>query len=319
MNRKKILFIFSLVLLTLFILNLFVGSQYISPAKIFSLSETEKVIIFDLRLKESITAILVGIGLGFCGSLMQTILNNPLADPFTLGISASAGFGASLLIILGASFTYISLGAIAFAFVAMGFVYLLSKKKSMTSFSMVLSGIAVKFFFDSLLSLLQYRSDEQTLTTITFWLFGSLARTEKIHLLVLTVLIFFGHLLVFSDIWELTAIRFGEKRARAMGVDIKKLKIKSYLIISIIGAFLVSFTGTIGFIGLASPHISRKLLGDDQRFYILGSSLVGANLLIFSSIISKIIRPGVIIPIGIITAIIGLPILFMIIVGDRND
>ena len=319
MGKNKKLFSFIIFLAVVSFIDLFIGDSDIGLHNISNLSKTEQTILFDIRLPEVLTSIVIGLSLGLGGAIMQTILSNPLADPFTLGISSAAGFGASLFLLLGLSLSYVAFGAIIFSLLSMLFVYYVSKKQKMKTEDMILAGIAVKFFFDSLISLMQYIATDETLSSIVFWLFGNVTKTDLGEIIIITIVFLVALLLSLKDAWKLMAMRFGEKRAMAMGIDSSSLKIKFFIIVSILAAISVSFVGIIGFIGIVAPHFARKLIGEDQRYYLVISSLVGAVLLVIASIMSKIIKPGLIIPIGIISALIGLPLIFIMIFGAKND
>ena len=317
-RNKKI--VFSIILLLIVsIIDLFIGDSKIAISELTNLSEMQRTILFDIRLPEVFTAMVVGLSLGLGGAIMQTILNNPLADPFTLGISSAAGFGASLFLILGLSLSYVAFGSIIFSLVSMFFVFYISKKKAMNTEDMILAGIAVKFFFDSLTSLLQYLATDEALASIVFWLFGNVTKTTMKEIIL--ILAFFVFILIMSlkDAWKLTAMRFGEDRAKAMGVDTKKLKIKTFILVSILAAISVSYVGIIGFIGILAPHFARRWVGEDQRYYLILSAIIGGILLVISSMVTKIIKPGVVVPIGIISSLIGLPLIFIILFGVKND
>lgn len=317
-RNKKI--VFSIILLLIAsLIDLFIGDSKIALADLSNLSEIQRTILFDIRLPEVLTASVVGLSLGLGGAIMQTILNNPLADPFTLGISSAAGFGASLFLLLGLSLSYVAFGSIIFSLVSMAFVFYISKKKAMNTEDMILAGIAVKFFFDSLTSLLQYLATDEALASIVFWLFGNVTKTTIKEILIIVV--FFVVILFMSlkDAWKLTAMRFGEDRAKAMGVDTKKLKVKTFILVSILAAISVSYVGIIGFIGILAPHFARRLVGEDQRYYLILSAIIGGILLVISSMITKLIKPGVVVPIGIISSLIGLPLIFIILFGVKND
>lgn len=317
-RNKKI--VFSIILLLIVsIIDLFIGDSKIAISELTNLSEMQRTILFDIRLPEVFTAMVVGLSLGLGGAIMQTILNNPLADPFTLGISSAAGFGASLFLILGLSLSYVAFGSIIFSLVSMFFVFYISKKKSMNTEDMILAGIAVKFFFDSLTSLLQYLATDEALSSIVFWLFGNVTKTTIKEILI--IVMFFVVILFMSlkDAWKLTAMRFGEDRAKAMGVDTKKLKIKTFILVSILAAISVSYVGIIGFIGILAPHFARRWVGEDQRYYLILSAIIGGILLVVSSMVTKVIKPGVVVPIGIISSLIGLPLIFIILFGVKND
>ena len=318
-NRNKKIFLSIIVLIIAGVIDLFIGDSKIALSDLSNLSKVQRTILFNIRLPEVLTSIVVGLSLGLGGAIMQTILNNPLADPFTLGISSAAGFGASLFLLLGFSLSYVAFGSIIFSLVSMILVFYVSKKKAMNTEDMILAGIAIKFFFDSLTSLLQYLATDEALSSIVFWLFGNVTKTSLkqvgIILFVLVVILVFS----LKDSWKLTAMRFGEDRAMAMGVDIKKLKVRTFILVSILAAVSVSYVGIIGFLGILAPHFARRLVGEDQRYYLILSAIVGAVLLVISSMISKIVKPGVVIPIGIISSIIGLPLIYVMLFGVKND
>lgn len=318
-NRNKKIFLSIIVLIIAGVIDLFIGDSKIALSDLSNLSKVQRTILFNIRLPEVLTSIVVGLSLGLGGAIMQTILNNPLADPFTLGISSAAGFGASLFLLLGFSLSYVAFGSIIFSLVSMILVFYVSKKKAMNTEDMILAGIAIKFFFDSLTSLLQYLATDEALSSIVFWLFGNVTKTSLkqvgIILFVLVVILVFS----LKDSWKLTAMRFGEDRAMAMGVDIKKLKVRTFILVSILAAVSVSYVGIIGFLGILAPHFARRLVGEDQRYYLILSAVAGAVLLVISSMISKIVKPGVVIPIGIISSIIGLPLIYVMLFGVKND
>lgn len=284
-----------------------------------------KVIVWDYRLPVAFTALIVGGLLAAAGAQMQTILNNPLAEPFTLGVSAAASFGASLAIVLGFSVIpaigglIVTLNAFVFALATCGFILLATRLKGVGSETMILFGIAIFFTFSALLSLMQYMASEDQISRIVFWMMGSLGRAswEKIGLgaLLLAVALPFG----LMRTWQMTALRMGEATAESMGVDVARLRIEMLISVSLMAATAVAFVGTVGFIGLVGPHIARMLVGEDQRFFLPLSTMVGALVMSLTSIISKSITPGVIYPIGIITALIGVPVFISIILTTRRE
>ncbi len=299
--------------------DLFIGVGDLKPSDLISLTNLQKTILFKIRLPEMTTALVLGMILGLAGACMQTILDNPLASPFTLGVSSAAGFGASFFLILGFSINFISIGAIGFALIAIAFVYLISRRNFANTSSMILAGIAVKFFFDSLTSLMQYISTDETLSSIVFWLFGSVSNTKPEGILILFIAFIISFIIIIRDSHKLTALRFGEDRARSLGINVKVLKIRTFIIVSVLSSIGVSFAGVIGFIGVIAPHLSRKFLGEDQRYYITASSLIGAFLLVLSSGLSKLVKPGSILPIGIIASLVGLPLIFIFLFGGKHD
>ena len=319
MNKNKKILILGLISLLVCAIDLFIGVGELVPRDLLSLNDLQRTILFKIRMPEMATALIVGMILGLAGACMQTILDNPLASPFTLGVSSAAGFGASLFLLLGISINLIAFGAIGFALIAIIFVYIISRRNFAHTSSMILAGIAVKFFFDSLTSLMQYISTDETLSSIVFWLFGSVSNTNPKQIAILFASFILTFILIIKDSHKLTSLRFGEDRAKSLGVDVKRVKIKTFMIVSILSSIGVSFAGVIGFIGVIAPHLARKILGEDQRYYLIGSSLIGAILLVFSSGLSKIVKPGAILPIGIIASLVGLPLIFIFFFGGKND
>ncbi len=319
MSKNKKILILGLVSLLVCAIDLFIGVGELVPRDLLSLNDLQRTILFKIRMPEMATALIIGMILGLAGACMQTILDNPLASPFTLGVSSAAGFGASLFLLLGISINFIAFGAIGFALIAIIFVYIISRRNFAHTSSMILAGIAVKFFFDSLTSLMQYISTDETLSSIVFWLFGSVSNTNPKQITILFIAFILAFVLIIKDSHKLTSLRFGEDRAKSLGVDVKRVKIKTFMIVSVLSSIGVSFAGVIGFIGVIAPHLARKILGEDQRYYLIGSSLIGAILLVFSSGLSKIVKPGAILPIGIIASLVGLPLIFIFFFGGKND
>lgn len=319
MSKNKKISILILISAFVSILDLFIGVGDLKPVDIFSLTDLQRTILFKIRMPEMTTALILGLILGLAGACMQTILDNPLASPFTLGVSSAAGFGASFFLLLGFSINFIPVGAIGFALIAIIFVYLISRRNFANTSSMILAGIAVKFFFDSLTSLMQYISTDETLSSIVFWLFGSVSNTKPKEIIILLISFLLSFMIIIKDSHKLTTLRFGEDRARSLGVNVKTLKIKTFITVSILCSIGVSFAGVIGFIGVIAPHISRKIIGEDQRYYLISSSLVGSILLVISSGLSKLVKPGAILPIGIIASLVGLPLIFIFFFGGKHD
>ncbi len=270
------------------------------------------VIVIRMRLPIALMALVVGFSLGTAGAVMQTILHNPLASPYTLGVGTAAGFGASVAIVLGLGSMMTSVLAFVFAMLICFMIYFLGKN-NVNSGSLVLSGIACLFLFQALQALLQYGASEDQNQSIVFWSFGSLQRTDWTKLLITFVVVLAAAPLIFADSWKYTALTMGDEKAVSLGVNVSGLKIKAFFLISLMAAVSVCFTGSIGFIGLAGPHIARMLVGEEQRFYLPISALCGAAILSAASIISKLLQPGSVFPIGIVTSIIGVPFFFSLV------
>ncbi len=220
-----------------------------------------RAIVWDIRLPYAVMAIIVGLALGLAGAEMQTILNNPLASPFTLGVSSAAAFGAALAIVLGIG----------------------------------LPGIPGQWFISA-----------------NAFIFALLAALLLVALALVMPL-------SLRSAWKLTALRLGEDRAISFGINVRRLRLTTLLRISILSALSVAFVGPIGFIGLVAPHIARMLFGEDHRFYLPASALIGALVLSLASIASKNLIPGAYIPVGIVTSLVGVPFFLSIILRHRGQ
>ena len=235
---------------------------------------TTRVIVWDIRLPYALMAVAVGLALGLAGAEMQTILNNPLASPFTLGISSAAAFGASLALLLNLSLPgipqswMVATNAFGFALLSAMLLDAVARWGAMSTSGLVLFGIALVFSFNAAVSLVQFVASAEALQGLVFWTLGSLSR---------------------------------------FGSDVSRLRLTALLRISILAALAVSFVGIIGFVGLVAPHIARRLFGEDHRFYLPGSALVGGVILSAASIASKNIVPGIIIPVCIVTSLVCVP------------
>jgi iron complex transport system permease protein len=283
-----------------------------------------RVIIWDIRMPIALMAVTVGASLSVAGAQMQTILSNPLASPFTLGISAAASFGAALALVGGVSLFpgaiqyMVPLNAFLMAMAAALFIHFASTMRGVSVETIVLLGIALVFTFNAALSLLEYLASEQALAAVVFWTMGSLTKATwpkvwfTAGILVATVPLF------MKDAWALTALRLGDDKAASMGVNVRRLRLQTMMIVSLLAAIPVSFVGTIGFVGLVGPHIARMVVGEDQRFFLPGAVICGALLLSVTSVVSKMLIPGAILPIGVITALVGVPFFFVLIFSNRR-
>ncbi|WP_253410424.1 FecCD family ABC transporter permease [Pseudomonas citronellolis] len=275
---------------------------------------SQRVIIWNVRLPYAVMALLVGAALALAGAEMQGILDNPLASPFTLGVSSAAALGASLAIFfhLGGAWlsanAWVSLAAFVCACLSVALLQLLARLRGGGVESLVLFGIALVFSCNAVVALLQLLASEDVLQQLVFWTLGSLARSDwnKAAALALVLALCLPFSLRAAS--RLTVLRMGEDRARSLGVDVRRLRRFALLRICLLSACAVAFVGTIGFVGLVGPHIARLLIGEDQRFFLPASALTGALLLSLSSIASKLLMPGLIVPVGIVTALVGVPV-----------
>ena len=298
-----------------------VVSAVLSPSEV---GNQLRVVIWDIRMPIALMAVTVGACLSVAGAQMQTILANPLASPFTLGISAAAGFGAAMALVAGvaifpAAVEYmIPINAFLMAMLASLFIYGVSTLRGVTVETIVLLGIALVFTFNALLSLLEYLASEQALAAVVFWTMGSLTKATWPKVAVTAAVLAFVIPLFARNAWALTALRLGDDKAASFGVNVRRLRLETMMLVSLLAAIPVSFVGTIGFIGLVGPHIARMVVGEDQRFFLPGAAICGALLLSVTSVVSKMLIPGAILPIGVITALVGVPFFFSLIFTNRR-
>lgn len=284
----------------------------------------QRVILWEVRLPYAVMALLVGASLGLAGAEMQTALNNPLASPFTLGLSAAAAVGASIAVVGG--FTLMAFGenlavplsAFVCAAAATLLIQLLAWRYGATVDTVVLFGIALLFSFEALLWLMQFIADSNALQQIVFWTMGSLAHATWNKIGLVAAVLLLCALWSAKNAWPLTALRAGEDQARSLGLAVERLRLVTLLRVSLLAATALSFVGTIGFVGLVGPHIARLLLGEDHRYYLPGAALAGALMLSGASILSKTLVPGVVLPIGIITALVGVPMFMALVLSRRR-
>ncbi len=327
--RRRVVIVagMALVGLAAFACDLVTGPSALTPVQVIagllspeSLTPPQRAIVFQVRLPYALMAVLVGAALSLAGAEMQTILDNPLASPFTLGVSSAASFGAALAIVLGIGIPglptdwIVPINAFVFAF---GSVMLLQAMAARARGSgvetVVLLGIALVFAFNALVAFVQFLSSQEALQQLVFWSMGSLSRATWGNVGVMALVL----LLVAPFSWlaagRLTSLRLGEDRARSFGVDVGRLRFATLLRVSVLAATSVAFVGTIGFVGLVGPHIARLLIGEDHRFLLPASVCSGAVVMSLASVASKTLVPGVLMPVGIVTAIVGVPVFLLLV------
>jgi len=278
--------------------------------------------IWELRLPRTLLGIVAGIGLAIGGAVMQAVLRNPLASPYTLGISAGAGFGASLAILAGAGLfaDYLVIGnAFVFALLCSFVILGLASSKGATPETMVLAGIAMMYIFSAMTTLLKYFSESDAVKEVVFWMVGDLDTFswEIIGIITLVLACCIPILMIKS--WDLNVMGAGDETATSLGVNVKRTRILVMMVATIMVASIVSFTGTIGFIGLVAPHITRIFIGGDNRYVFPVSGLLGAVLLTGADIVARTVMAPVILPVGAVTACLGGPLFLYMIMKRRRE
>ncbi|WP_053228259.1 FecCD family ABC transporter permease [Spirochaeta cellobiosiphila] len=302
--------------------DLFTGKSFVPP----SVDLNHHYIIWDIRLPRVLLALLSGMGLGIAGASMQGILRNPLASPYTLGISSAAGFGASLSILLK-NFVQTNLAleyhifmifcSFFFALGALAIVLVMSRKKGFKPSIMILSGISMMYLFSAGTSLIQFMASNDQLAQIVFWLMGSLMSADwtKVSLLSAVLLLVTPFLIKMS--WSYNLLSSGEEVAQTLGINPGRVMIITALLSAFLTATIISFCGVIGFIGLVAPHMIRLLMGGDYRLIIPGSALGGALILSLSDTLSRSLFAPMELPIGVVTAFIGVPFFISLLMQRR--
>ncbi|MGO3859631.1 MAG: FecCD family ABC transporter permease [Neisseriaceae bacterium] len=331
-RRLWLLALIGLLTVISFGLDLSLGQARYQPWTVLSAlwdanaAPTVQAVLWDIRLPVALTALIVGASLSVAGVEMQTVLGNPLASPFTLGLSAAASFGAALGLVLGVSILpaawvayAIPVNAFLMSMLAALFIHYLSRRRGVTTEMVVLLGTTLVFTFTAMLEALQYVAPDQALSAVVFWTMGSLARTNWPKLGLMSVVLLAVLWAFARQAWALTALRLGEGRAASLGIPVARLRLQGILLGSLLAAVCVSFVGTIGFVGLVGPHIARILVGEDQRFLLPASALCGAFMLSAASVLSKTLLAGQTLPIGIVTSLVGVPLFFTLILRTRRS
>ncbi|MHC1724927.1 MAG: FecCD family ABC transporter permease [Syntrophobacteraceae bacterium] len=286
----------------------------IFPDNAATTDDTVRYIVLHVRLARICLAIIIGGALGLAGTVYQGVLLNPLADPFTLGISTGAAFGASLAILLGLGGIHFlgvsSLPGAAFlgALLALNLVYLLgSVDGRIHVVTIVLAGIIVSTFLSAMISLLK-SLNEESVSTIVFWIMGSLSGKSWTHVLLVLPYMAVGGAVILCFTRELDLLSLGDVQAQQLGVNVQRMRFLLLIAASLITAAAVAVSGIIGFVGLVIPHLARLALGPRHRILVPASILSGGLLVLVSDSIARSILPGgAEIPVGVVTAIIGGP------------
>lgn len=279
-------------------------------------------IVLNLRLPRIIGGIICGFALAVCGAAMQSMMKNPLADPYTMGISSGAGFGAALAMILGIELIAgggIVVNAFVFAVIPAVVILFLSRFRKATPTMMVLCGISLMYLFNALTQLFMLIADPDDMSAVYEWMVGSLDGVSYDELLLVLLVTVIGSLYVQYMANQLNVMGIGDESAQTLGVDVERRRLVILMVITLVAASVVSFTGVIGFVGLVAPHIARTLIGSDNRYLIPASGVVGSLLLVASDILARTIASPVMLPVGVITACVGGPLFMLLILRSTKE
>jgi iron complex transport system permease protein len=276
-----------------------------------SLTGAGHEIIWDIRYPRVIAALLVGMALGVAGALSQSATNNPLADPSIIGTSAGASLGASLAVVLNIS-SIGTLGVTVAATVGALVASLLTFALSRSVLQLVIVGIATSALFTATTGLMISIADKPEARSISFWSFGSLALANSNTLSLLTPLVIVTSILGWYYSQRLDLLVLGDREVGHLGYNPQRMRLIAFILISVLIATAVSAVGSIAFLALAAPHITRYLIGPNNRPLMIGSAVIGAGLLLIADTAARTIAPPIELPIGLITSLIGAPILILI-------
>jgi iron complex transport system permease protein len=339
---KKISFItgWFVVLIVVFVLSISIGAVRIPPCTVvktllgYSVTKQFDIIVLNVRLPQALTAVMAGIGLAVAGAAMQSILRNPLGSPFTLGISQAAAFGAAFSVMFLGSGAMHSTAADAvvvsnpylttsiaffFSLVCVGVILLITRLRSASVEVLVLAGIAMGSLFTAGTMFLQYFADDVQLAAMVFWTFGDTSRASWGELAFITAVVLLAVTYFSFNSWNYNAIDAGDETANGLGVAVKRVRIYGMLVASVTSAVIVAFLGIIGFVGLVCPHIVRRIIGDDHRFLIPGTCIMGGILLLSSDTVARIMFTPHVLPVAILTSLIGVPaFVYLLVRGYRR-
>lgn len=324
MNRenKEIISLILLVFLPiiLFFASFLMGRYPISPVDVvktilspifpqLTVSSTVNTIVWQIRLPRILAALLVGASLSMAGTAFQGIFKNPLVSSDLLGVSNGAGFGAALAILLSGSSVVIQVFAFVFGIISVSITYLISKAyKAGGILILVLSGVAISAFFNSLISGIKFIADpEDKLPEIVYWMMGSLASVTMDEIIMIIIPLFIGFIILYLLRWQMNILAMGDEEAQSLGLNPSRVRLIIIAACTLLTSAAVSISGIIGWIGMIIPHMARMIVGPDNKILLPASLSLGASFLLLIDNISRAII-SIEIPIGILTAVIGVPI-----------
>ena len=319
---KEIISIFLLIFIPiiLFFGSFLIGRYPVSPIDVvktllcpifpqLQVSQTITTIVFEIRLPRILGALIVGAALAMAGAAFQSIFQNPLVSSDLLGVSNGAGFGAALAILISGTNIITQIFAFIFGIISVSITYLISKAyKAGGILILVLSGVAISAFFNALISAIKFIADpDDKLPEIVYWLMGSLASITMDKLIMIAIPIIIGFLILFLLRWQMNILAMGDEEAQSLGLDPSKTRLLIIIGCTLLTSAAVSVSGIIGWIGLIIPHMARMIVGPDNKILLPASLSLGASFLLLVDNISRAVI-SIEIPIGILTAIIGVPI-----------
>jgi iron complex transport system permease protein len=333
-SRKLVFAILILLILLLFIIDIFTGSVHIDIPDVFAAifgksGEIAGIIVLKFRLPKALTAVAAGAALSLSGLQMQTVFRNPMAGPYVLGISSGASLGVAFVImgyssgmtlagISGAGNWFLAGAAWAGAAAVMILMLVISARVR-DIMTILIIGIMLSGGISAVVSIMQYFSNETLLKAYMIWTMGSLGNLKSSQLQVMLISVLAGIVLSAGSVKMLNALLLGENYARSMGLDIKSARILVFACTSILTGSITAFCGPIGFIGIAVPHIARLIFRtSDHRVLVPGTILGGGAIMLISDIISQLPGSETVLPLNSVTSLIGIPVVIWVIFRNRK-
>lgn len=285
------------------------------------LSALREGIIWELRLPRAVLAAVCGAGLALCGVVLQSLLRNPLADPFVLGVSSGASTGAVLVVLTGVGAGAIGLagGAFVGAVVAFGLVLLLGFVTGGTTDRVILAGVAATQLFSALTSFIVFTAaDAEQTRGVLFWLLGSLSTASWNDVVVCGSVVLLGTAVCWAAAGTLDAFTFGQDAAATLGVSVVKVRLLLLVVTALMTAVIVSTSGAIGFVGLVLPHAARAIVGVRHRLLVPTATVLGAIFLVWVEMGSRVVIAPQELPVGVATALVGVPAFVLIMLRQRR-
>lgn len=335
-NRRKVLYIVAvcilIVIVTLY--SVVADATGITPSEIYQsivnyilpgtyeISDTKQYIALHVYVPRVLMALIIGAILAIGGCITQTILKNPLATPYTLGVSSSASFGAGLVIIAGigtaASTGTLMLFAFIFSMIPAFVILAVASKRYVMPTTLILIGVAISYLFSAANTLMQYFGDAEAVKEAIFWTVGDLNKSLITQPKYMLLVLVFGVIMSYILMKDINIMRMGDDTAKSLGVNVRLVRVASVILACFITAAAVSFVGAIGFVCLLGPQISRAVVGGDLKYLLPASAVTGSLLLLLADLVAKTIVTPIILPVGAITAVIGAPVMIYLLIRNRN-
>lgn len=287
----------------------------------FEINRIQESVVWDYRLSRSLVAAASGAALALCGAILQSLLRNPLAEPYVLGVSAGASTGAVCVIVLGmgAGAAAISIGAFAGALAAFAFVVLLARGTIGGAERTILAGVAASQLFNALTSyVVSTTADAEQARSVMFWLLGSFAGVRWPDVGLAWGVVAIGLVICIRFARALDAFTFGDDAARSLGVPVARVRVILFAVTALMTATIVSMVGSIGFVGLVIPHAARFIVGPQHMRLLPACLVVGAVFMVLADIVSRVVLPQQVLPIGVVTALVGVPFFAVILYRGRR-